>query len=53
MPVRKGKDSKGPFYRWGRTGKKYHYKPNSKASRESAKGKARKQGRAVRARRGR
>jgi hypothetical protein len=45
MPVHKGKD----FYQWGKHGKKYHYILNNKKSRESAKAKAAKQGRAIKA----
>jgi len=50
MPVQRGKDSKGPFYRWGNSGHKYHYKSGSKRSRELAHNKAAKQGRAIKAR---
>jgi len=42
-----GHDSKGPFYRWGLTGKKYYYKVNHEKSRVIAKEKARKQGIAI------
>jgi hypothetical protein len=49
MPVKRGKDSKGPFYRWGRSGKKYHYTSGDASSRDSAKRKAEKQGQAARA----
>jgi hypothetical protein len=48
MPVHRGKDSKGPFYRWGDSGKKYH-RSGSKSSRDAAKKKAEKQGQAARA----
>lgn len=47
MPVNNGKDSKGPFYRWGETGHKYYYIPKDKISREMAKNKAALQGRAI------
>lgn len=49
MPVRRSKDSKGPYYRWGESGKKYHYEPGNAKSREQARSKAEKQGRAARA----
>jgi hypothetical protein len=49
MPVKRGKDSKGSFYRYGKSGKKYHYKEGDKSSRERAKEKAKKQGKAVHA----
>jgi len=47
MPVEKGKDSKGKFYRWGKSGKKYYYSDRSSETR--AKNKASKQGRAIKA----
>jgi hypothetical protein len=47
MPVMSGTDKFGSFYRWGVKGKKYYYIPNNKVSRESAKLKALKQGRAI------
>jgi len=43
------KDSKGYFCRWGKSGAKYYYDPNDKASRERAKKKADKQGAAIQA----
>ena len=49
MPVHRSKDGKGPYYQWGESGKKYHYESGDKASRERAKEKAKKQGRAARA----
>jgi hypothetical protein len=49
MPVRRGKDSKGPYYMWGHSNAKYHYKAGNKKSRERAKKKAAKQGRAIKA----
>lgn len=48
MPVRRGSDSKGSYYRWG-SKKKYYYKSNSKRSRINAKKKAELQGIAIRA----
>jgi hypothetical protein len=49
MPVHRGQDSKGPYYQWGDSGKKYHYQAGDKTSRENAKKKAERQGRAARA----
>ena len=49
MPVRRSKDSQGPFYQWGTSGKKYRYKAGDKRSREAAKSKAGKQGQAAHA----
>ena len=49
MPVHRGNDSKGPYYQWGDSGKKYHYTANDKSSRGRAHNKAVKQGQAVRA----
>jgi hypothetical protein len=49
MPVHRGKDSDGPYYQWGNSGKKYHYKTNDKKSRNTAKDKANKQGQAAHA----
>lgn len=47
MPVQRGKDSDGPYYRWGESGKKYHYTAGNEKSRETAKSKAKKQGQAI------
>ena len=47
MPIQRGNDSHGSFYRWGTTGHKYYYKTNNSRSRENAKEKARRQGIAV------
>lgn len=47
MPVRRGQDSKGPYYQWGNSGKKYYYKPGDKESRNRAKSMAEKQGKAA------
>lgn len=52
MPVQRGRDSEGPFYRWGDQGKKYHYEAGDSDSREAAKAKAAAQGRAIKARQG-
>lgn len=47
MPIHRGTDSKGPFYRWGETGKKYYYISGSKRSRDLAYKKAHKQAVAI------
>lgn len=49
MPVRRRKDSRGPYYQWGDNGKKYRYRSGNKSSRVKAKEKAQRQGRAARA----
>ena len=49
MPVKSGKDSKGSYYKWGKSGKKYYYIAGNKKSRSSAKRKAEKQGKAIHA----
>lgn len=36
MPIHRGKDSKGPYYQWGKIGKKYYYKSGDSKSRERA-----------------
>lgn len=45
-PVKRGKDSKGGYYRWGK-GAKYHYKTGSERSRNSARKKAYEQAKAA------
>lgn len=47
MPVKRGTDSKGAFYRWGNSGKKYHYTVGNGKSRERAKKQAERQARAI------
>jgi hypothetical protein len=49
MPVKRSKDSQGPYYQWGESGKKYPYKAGDRKSREQAKAKASKQGQAAHA----
>lgn len=49
MPVTRGHDSKGPFYRFGKHGAKYRYTAGNAASRARARAKAVKQGSAVEA----
>lgn len=53
MPVQRGVDARGPFYRWGARGHKYYYTAKSVAGREAAKRAAAKQGRAIKASQGR
>lgn len=50
MPVTRGEDSGGPFYRWGTHGHRYRYQ--TQAGRARAKARAGRQGRAVESRRG-
>jgi hypothetical protein len=45
MPVQRGTDRKGGFYRYGKSGKKYRY--SSESGRKKAKAKASMQGRAI------
>ncbi len=47
MPIHNGRDSNGPFYQWGNSGKRYHYIPGNKRSRDIAKQKATKQAVAI------
>jgi hypothetical protein len=47
MPVTRGKDAKGCFYRFGAQGAKYHYKAGDATGRARAKALAAKQGRAI------
>jgi hypothetical protein len=49
MPVHRSKDSDGPYYQWGESGKKYRYEAGNEKSRKKAKEKAKRQGRAARA----
>jgi hypothetical protein len=49
MPVRRREDKDGPYYQWGDSGKKYRYEAGDAKSREAAKAKAERQGRAIRA----
>lgn len=49
MPVKRGTDSKGAFYRYGSSGKKYYFKPGDKASMQRAKTRAGKQAQAIKA----
>ncbi len=50
MPTKRGKDSRGSFYRWGKSGKKYYYTTGNRSMRETAKALADKQGRAIKVR---
>lgn len=47
MPVHRGQDSKGCYYQWGKSGKKYYYTTGNLRSRERAKSLAIKQAVAV------
>lgn len=47
MPVERGRDTTGPFYRWGKHGKKYYYRSSDHLSREMARALAVKQGQAI------
>lgn len=49
MPVMRGQDEEGTYYRWGKTGKKYYYRPGDENSRRRAKLRAQQQGIAARA----
>lgn len=49
MPVHRGSDSSGPYYQWGKTGKKYHYTAGDAKSRKRARSQADRQARAIRA----
>ena len=52
MPAKKSKDRIGCFYRWGTHGKKYYFRSNNPISEGIAIHKAKKQGRAIKARGG-
>jgi hypothetical protein len=47
MPSNSGKDSKGCYWRWGSSGKKYYYACGDSGASKGAKAKADKQGQAV------
>jgi ribosomal protein S11 len=47
MPIQRGKDSTGNYYRWGNTGKKYFYKARDAKSRNAAYALAMRQARAI------
>ncbi len=49
MPIMRGKDSKGCYYRFGDSGKKYHYECGNEAARKRAMRKAAEQEAAIRA----
>lgn len=53
MPVRRTTKDGQPAYRWGNSGKAYKYQPGNPQSRGAAKGRAKRQGQAVNARRNR
>ena len=47
MPYETGVDKEGPWIRWGRSGKKYHYRAGNKKSKTTAFEKASRQRRAI------
>ena len=47
MPIHTGQDKIGKFYQWGKTGKKYYFKPEDKQSKQRALNKAKKQQTAI------
>ncbi len=47
MPVERGRDRNGPFYRWGKHGTKYRYSANDTPSRAAARARATRQGQAA------
>lgn len=47
MPIHQGQDKNGQFYQWGKTGKKYYFKPEDKQSKQHALNKAKKQQTAI------
>jgi len=47
MPLMRGQDSQGPYYKFGKHGHKYHYTPGSTVSRTTARNKAIKQAEAI------
>lgn len=49
MPVKRSTKDGKPCYKWGESGKCYTYTANDKTSRDRAKAKALKQGRAIEA----
>ena len=50
MPVKRGKDKQGCFFRFGRHGKKYYFNPKNKISIGVQLARAKLQGRAIKAR---
>ena len=40
MPIRRGRDSKGNYWTWGYSSKRYYYTPYNKRSSENARKKA-------------
>lgn len=47
MPIHTGQDKNGKFYQWGKTGKKYYFKPEDKQSKQRALNEAKKQQTAI------
>jgi hypothetical protein len=50
MPVERGRDREGPYYRWGKHGAKYRYTAKDPRSRVAARARATRQGQAAHAR---
>ena len=53
MPLINGKDTKGMFYKWGKTGHKYHYQSHNSVARAKAKNQAIRQAIAIKYHKGR
>ena len=51
MPVKRTTKGGQPAYKWGDSGKAYAYEPGNPQSRAAARGRAKRQGRAIEARR--
>jgi hypothetical protein len=49
MPIQNGRDARGPYYRWGDSGKKYYYLAGHVRSRKAAHDRALRQARAIEA----
>ena len=47
MPIKQGKDKEGSFFKWGQSGKKYHFDKNDPQSRERARKKTEAQQKAI------
>ena len=47
MPIMRGQDSLGPYYKFGATGKHYYYTAGNASSRSRARKRAALQGRAI------
>jgi len=47
MPIKRGQNKYGNYYKYGKQGKKYYYQASNKISRNTAKNKAKRQGKAI------